>query len=81
MKTEGISPALIKMINHRHLRKIFSRRIDNYIYKKIVDEADGNVEFISSSLFNLALRDWEYIVGLREKLNLIRRYSTKPMVA
>jgi len=44
MKTEGISPALIKMINHRHLRKIFSKKIDNYLYQKIVDEDDGDLE-------------------------------------
>jgi len=51
MKTEGISPALIKMINHRHLRKIFSKRIDNYIYKKIVDEADGDLEKVKLRRF------------------------------
>jgi len=36
MKPEIISSTLKKMINHKHLRKLLAKRIDDYIYKKIV---------------------------------------------
>ncbi|MCP4259381.1 MAG: radical SAM protein [Planctomycetes bacterium] len=36
MKPELILSTLKKMINHKHLRKLLAKRIDDYIYKKIV---------------------------------------------
>ena len=36
MKPETISSTLNKMVNHKHLRKLLSKSIDDYIYKKIV---------------------------------------------
>jgi MoaA/NifB/PqqE/SkfB family radical SAM enzyme len=44
MKTEVITPTLIKMIKQKHLRRIFSRRIDEYLYSKMVVEADEDLE-------------------------------------
>ena len=38
MKPEVISSTLKKMVNHKHLRKLLARRIDGYIYKKIVND-------------------------------------------
>ena len=40
MKPELISPTLIKMVNHKYLRKLLAKKIDNYIYKSMVDD-DG----------------------------------------
>ncbi len=38
MKPEVISSTLKKMVNHKHLRKLLSKKIDDYIYKAIVDD-------------------------------------------
>lgn len=41
MRPEIISSTLKKMVNHKHLRKLLAKKIDDYIYKKIViDDAD-----------------------------------------
>ncbi len=40
MKTEIVSSTLIKMITNGVLRKIFAKKVDNYIYKSIVED-DG----------------------------------------
>jgi len=40
MKPELISPTLIKMINHKHLRKLLAKKIDSYVYKSMVSN-DG----------------------------------------
>jgi len=37
MKPEVISLTLNKMVNHKHLRKLLAKKIDNYIYKSIVN--------------------------------------------
>ena len=37
MRTAAISSTLIKMVNHKHLRKLLTKKIDNYIYKNIVN--------------------------------------------
>jgi len=38
MKPEVISSTLKKMINHKHLRKLMAKKIDDYVYKIIVDD-------------------------------------------
>ena len=41
MKPETISSTLKKMINHKHLRKLLTKRIDDYIYEKmVVDDSE-----------------------------------------
>jgi MoaA/NifB/PqqE/SkfB family radical SAM enzyme len=58
MKPETISSTLKKMANHKHLRKLLSKRIDDYIYKKIVlDDSEDlravqikRYQFLSSML-------------------------------
>lgn len=41
MKPEIISSTLKKMVNHKHLRKLLAKKIDDYIYKTMVnDESD-----------------------------------------
>jgi len=37
MKPEVISSTLKRMVKHKHLRKLLAKRIDDYIYKNIVD--------------------------------------------
>jgi len=38
MKPEVISSTLRKMVKHKHLRKLLAKKIDDYIYKIIVDD-------------------------------------------
>ncbi len=58
MGTQRIPSTLLAMMNHKHLRKILSKRIDDYIYKHIVECNDGDLlgvrttryEFLSAML-------------------------------
>jgi len=36
MKPEVISSTLIKMVSHKHLRKLLAKKIDDYIYTGLV---------------------------------------------
>ncbi len=38
MKPEVLSSTLITMVNNKHLRKILAKKVDDYIYKNIVDK-------------------------------------------
>lgn len=38
MKPEVISSTLRKMVKHKHLRKLLAKKIDDYVYKIIVDD-------------------------------------------
>ena len=44
MKTEVISPALIKIVNHKYLRKLLVKKIDNYVYKSIVNDDSEDLQ-------------------------------------
>jgi len=46
MKVETISFSLVKMINHKHLRKVLEKRIDRYIYKSIVEAAGEDLKMV-----------------------------------
>jgi len=38
MKPEVISSTLKKMVNHKHLRKLLAKKIDDYVYKIVVED-------------------------------------------
>ncbi len=38
MKPEVISAKLKKMVNHKHLRKLLAKKIDDYVYKIVVED-------------------------------------------
>jgi hypothetical protein len=38
MKSEVISSTLKKMVNHKHLRKLLAKKIDDYVYKIVVED-------------------------------------------
>ena len=44
MKTEVISPTLIKMVNHKHLRKLLAKKIDDYLYKSVVNDDSEDLQ-------------------------------------
>ena len=59
MKPEIISSTLKKMINHKHLRKLLAKRIDDYIYKNMVNDDSEDLrqvqikryQFLSAMLY------------------------------
>jgi len=57
MKTEAIHSGLIKMVNHKHLRKLLAKKIDNYIYESIA----GNN---SEDLKEVALKRYQYLSAM-----------------
>ncbi|UCE48355.1 MAG: radical SAM protein, partial [Phycisphaerales bacterium] len=46
MRPEAISSTLKKMINHKHLRKLLTKRVDDYIYKKIVVDDSEDLQSV-----------------------------------
>ncbi len=44
MKTEFILSRLTNMVNHKHLRKLLAKKIDNYIYKNIVNDGSEDLK-------------------------------------
>jgi len=44
MKTEVIPSKLIKMANYRYSRKLLAKKIDNYIYKSIVNDGSEDLQ-------------------------------------
>lgn len=44
MNPEVLSSTLIKMVNHKHLRKLLVKKADNYIYKSLVKEDKDDLE-------------------------------------
>ena len=44
MEPEVLSSTLIKMVNHKHLRKLLVKQADNYIYKSLVKEDTEDLE-------------------------------------
>ncbi len=44
MKPEVISATLIKMVNHKYLRKLLAKKVDNYVYKSIVNDDSEDLQ-------------------------------------
>jgi len=57
MKTEAMPSRLIKMVNHRHLRKLLAKKIDNYIYESVA----GNN---SEDLKEVALKRYQFLSAM-----------------
>jgi len=59
MKPEIVSSTLRKMVNHKHLRKLLAKRIDDYIYKNMVNDDSEDLrqvqikryQFLSAMLY------------------------------
>jgi len=51
MKPEVISSTLIKMVNHKYLRKLLANKIDDYIYKSLVKEDKEDLEHVKLKRF------------------------------
>jgi len=57
MKPEVISSTLTKMVNHKHLRKILTKKIDDYIYKNLVNDD-------SEDLQHVQLKRYQYLSAM-----------------
>lgn len=44
MKPEVISSTLKKMVKHKYLRKLLTKKVDDYIYKNIVDDDSKDLQ-------------------------------------
>jgi len=62
MKPEVLSATLIKMINHKHLRKLLARRIDDYVYKSLVNEESEDLESVQT-------RRYQYLSAMLRAIN------------
>ncbi|MHC4573991.1 MAG: radical SAM protein [Planctomycetota bacterium] len=62
MKPEVISPTLIRMVNHKHLRKLFAKRIDDYIYKSVVEDDSEDLE-------RVRLKRYQYLSAMLRCVN------------
>ncbi len=51
MKTEVLSSTLITMVSHKHLRKLLAKKVDDYIYKKIVDEDSEDLKVVAEKRY------------------------------
>jgi len=57
MRAEFISSTLIKMINYRHLRKLLTKKFDDYIFKSMVTED-------SEDLREVAIKRYEFLSAM-----------------
>jgi len=57
MKPEVISATLIKMVNHKYLRKLLVKKADNYIYKSLVNND-------SKDLRHVQLKRYQFISAM-----------------
>jgi MoaA/NifB/PqqE/SkfB family radical SAM enzyme len=57
MKPQVLSSTLIAMVNHKHLRKILAKRIDDYIYRSIVDDD-------SEDLKEVAIKRYQFLSAM-----------------
>jgi len=62
MKPELLSSTLIRMVNHRHLRKLLAKRIDDYVYKSIVENACEDIE-------SVRLKRYQYLSAMLRCMN------------
>jgi len=57
MRPEVISSTLNRMVNHKHLRKLLARKVDDYIYKSMVNDD-------SEDLQQVKLKRYEFLSAM-----------------
>jgi len=62
MKPEVISSTLRKMVKHKHLRKLLAKKIDDYIYKIIVDDD-------SEDLLEVRIKRYQFLSAMLRCVN------------
>jgi MoaA/NifB/PqqE/SkfB family radical SAM enzyme len=51
MKPQVVSPTLIKMVSHKHLRKLLAKRIEDYLYKVMVNDASDDLKEVQQKRY------------------------------
>jgi MoaA/NifB/PqqE/SkfB family radical SAM enzyme len=74
VKTEAIPSRLIKMVNHKHLRKLLAKKIDNYIYESIANNGED--------LKEVGLRRYQYLSAMLHCVikNMDKGYVSREIV-
>jgi MoaA/NifB/PqqE/SkfB family radical SAM enzyme len=62
MKSELISSTLTKMVSHKSLRKLLAKRVDNYMYRAIVDDDSEDLE-------KVRLKRYQYLSAMLRCMN------------
>jgi len=62
MKPEVISSTLRKMVNHKHLRKLLAKKIDDYIYKIVVEDD-------SEDLLEVRIKRYQFLSAMMRCVN------------
>ncbi|MCJ7674213.1 MAG: radical SAM protein [Sedimentisphaerales bacterium] len=62
MRSEVISSTLIKMVNHKQLRKLLAKKIDDYIYKNMVSDDSGDLRQVQ-------IRRYQYLSAMLRCVN------------
>lgn len=75
MKPEVIPPALIKMVNHKHLRKLLAKKIDDYVYKSIVYDESEDLEHVQ-------LKRYQFLSAMLHRVirNIDKGYVSKQVI-
>lgn len=75
MRAEFIYSTLIKMVNHKHLRKLLTRKFDEYIYKNMVTEDSGDLR-------EVAIKRYEFLSAMLHCImrNVDRGYVSREII-
>jgi MoaA/NifB/PqqE/SkfB family radical SAM enzyme len=71
MRSSFLSAALVQMVNHRNLRRLLARRIDDYIYQHMVLKDSPDLEIVR-------VRQYQYLSAM---LHCINRNLDKRIVS
>jgi len=75
MKPDTLLSTLTKMVEHKYLRKLLARRIDNYIYRSMVNEDSEDLEAVQ-------LRRYQYLSAMLRAVarNMDKGYISKDVI-
>jgi len=75
MKPEVISSTLVKMANHKHLRKLLAKKMDDYVYKSMVNNN-------SEDLHHVQMKRYQFLSAMLHCVmkNMNKGYITKEVI-
>jgi len=75
MKPQVISTTLIKMVSHKNLRKLLAKKIDDYLYKSMVNDA-------SEDLKEVQVKRYQFLSAMLQCVtrNVNRNYVSREII-
>jgi len=75
MKSEALIPTFLKMVNHKRLRRFFAKRIDDYIYRGLVNGESEDLEAVQ-------LRRYQYLSAMLQGIikNMDKGYVSPEVI-